>query len=122
MAAQGGDLKAVDHELLPQAQFKLPVPAPSSGYVAPAGGGQDRPGSMALGAGRQRKDVIDLAVELWCKVKWGQGTPGRFAGRGTYQRLCPGPGSRKRSLIGLHYCSGAGVGAAPYLPGNQVTW
>ncbi|HHT71081.1 MAG: pyrimidine-nucleoside phosphorylase [bacterium] len=72
VAAQGGDLKAVDHELLPQAQFKLPVPAPSSGYVARLVADKIGQASMALGAGRQRKeDVIDLAVGIVVQGKVG---------------------------------------------------
>lgn len=73
VAAQGGDVKAADNpELLSQAQFRLPVPAPKDGYVAQLRADKVGRASMGLGAGREKKeDVIDLAVGITVKCKVG---------------------------------------------------
>ena len=73
VAAQGGDVTVADNpELLPQAQFRLPVPAPKDGYVAQLRADKVGRASMGLGAVREKKeDVIDLAVGITVKCKVG---------------------------------------------------
>ncbi|MGI6129045.1 MAG: pyrimidine-nucleoside phosphorylase [bacterium] len=73
VAAQGGDVEAIDHpQLLPQARFRLPVLAPTDGYVAKVRADIIGQASMKLGAGRETKeDAIDLAVGIVVKRKVG---------------------------------------------------
>ncbi|NMA54400.1 MAG: pyrimidine-nucleoside phosphorylase [Firmicutes bacterium] len=70
---QGGDPDAIDcPDLLPQAQFVLPVHAPSNGYVAGLPADKIGRASVALGAGRQKKgDAIDLSVGVILRRKIG---------------------------------------------------
>jgi len=71
--AQGGDPSFVDDfSKLPQAQFKLPVKAPKSGYIKDIK--TEEIGKLAafLGAGRTKKgDKIDLAVGIMFPKKVG---------------------------------------------------
>ena len=64
--AQGGDSRAVhDTQLLPQASLKIPIPAPSSGYVDHITCDQVGICSLLLGGGRETKESnIDLSVGL----------------------------------------------------------
>lgn len=73
VAAQGGNPQVVDDPgMLPQAQLKIPVPAPSAGYVADLRADVIGRAAMLLGAGREKKeDEIDLAVGLVLKKKVG---------------------------------------------------
>ncbi|TVY11545.1 pyrimidine-nucleoside phosphorylase [Paenibacillus cremeus] len=64
--AQGGDASVVDApSKLPQAPYRVAVPAPASGYVASIDAESLGVTAMLLGAGRATKeDTIDLAVGL----------------------------------------------------------
>ncbi|WP_281891013.1 pyrimidine-nucleoside phosphorylase [Paenibacillus sp. YYML68] len=66
IAAQGGDAAVVDRaELLPQAAYRVTVPAPEDGYVQAIDAESLGVTAMLLGAGRATKeDRIDLAVGL----------------------------------------------------------
>jgi len=66
IAAQGGDVRAVDDlSLLPQAPVVEPVPAPRSGYVGAIAAREVGLAAVWLGAGRARKgDPIDPAVGI----------------------------------------------------------
>ncbi|WP_416175816.1 pyrimidine-nucleoside phosphorylase [Clostridium sp.] len=70
---QGGDEAVVDNpEKLPQAKYKIPVPAKRSGFVSNMVADQIGIAAMLLGAGRATKeDKIDLAVGLVLKKKVG---------------------------------------------------
>ncbi|MFI5355858.1 MAG: thymidine phosphorylase [Opitutales bacterium] len=74
VAAQGGDVRAIDDpRRLPQAKFKLTLPAPRAGFVT----GVDAMGvalaALRLGAGRTRaEDVVDPAVGVSRLVKVGE--------------------------------------------------
>jgi len=70
---QGGDVSVVDHpEKLPQAKYKIEVPAKESGFVAKMVADEIGIAAMLLGAGRAAKDdVIDLAVGLMLRKKVG---------------------------------------------------
>jgi pyrimidine-nucleoside phosphorylase len=71
--AQGGDASVVDDpSLLPQAQFKIEVPAKESGYVSKIEADDVGVAAMLLGAGRATKEsIIDLAVGLVLNKKVG---------------------------------------------------
>ena len=71
IANQGGDPHIVDHpELLPQAQYKIEVPAQKTGTEMIAN--DIGIASMMLGAGRQTKeDTIDLGVGIVLNKKVG---------------------------------------------------
>ncbi|EUJ38043.1 pyrimidine-nucleoside phosphorylase [Brochothrix campestris FSL F6-1037] len=71
---QGGDDSVVDHpERLPQAQFKIEVPAKTTGVVANMVADEIGIAAMLLGAGRATKeDEIDLAVGLMLRKKVGE--------------------------------------------------
>jgi len=73
IAAQGGDLAAVDDpSRLPQAAVVQDVPAPRAGYVAGMDAMEVGLTAMLLGAGRAKKgDPIDHAVGVVLRVKIG---------------------------------------------------
>jgi pyrimidine-nucleoside phosphorylase len=73
IAAQGGDLAAVDDpSLLPQAAIIQNVPAPRAGYVTSIDAMEVGLTAMLLGAGRAKKgDLIDHAVGVVLQVKVG---------------------------------------------------
>ncbi len=70
---QGGDDSIIDHpEKLPQAKFKIEVPAKTSGVVANIVADEIGIAAMMLGAGRATKeDTIDQAVGLMLHKKVG---------------------------------------------------
>lgn len=70
---QGGDPTVVDHpERLPQAPYKIEVPAKTSGYVTEIVADELGTAAMLLGAGRATKESeIDLAVGLMLNKKVG---------------------------------------------------
>lgn len=70
---QGGDDSVVDHpEKLPQAKYKIDVPAKESGVVANIVADEIGIAVMMLGAGRATKeDTIDQAVGLMLRKKVG---------------------------------------------------
>ncbi|MCH7321152.1 pyrimidine-nucleoside phosphorylase [Solibacillus sp. MA9] len=73
IAAQGGDASVVDDpSRLPQAKFKIDVPAKQAGYVAKIEADDIGTAAMLLGAGRATKESeIDLAVGLVLHKKVG---------------------------------------------------
>ncbi len=73
IAAQGGDLAAVDDpSRLPQAAIVQDVPAPRAGYVAGIDAMEVGLTAMLLGAGRAKKgDPIDHAVGVVLRTKIG---------------------------------------------------
>lgn len=73
LANQGGDASIVDDlTKLPQAKYKLELPAKQSGYISRMVADEIGVASMILGAGRATKeDVIDLAVGLVLHKKVG---------------------------------------------------
>lgn len=70
---QGGDASIVDDlSKLPQAKYKIELPAKQSGYISKMVADEIGVASMILGAGRATKeDVIDLAVGLVLHKKVG---------------------------------------------------
>ncbi|GGO05512.1 pyrimidine-nucleoside phosphorylase [Saccharibacillus kuerlensis] len=74
LANQGGDASVVDHpERLPQAAYKIEVPAPRSGVVSQIVADEIGVAAMLLGAGRATKESeIDLAVGLMLNKKVGE--------------------------------------------------
>ncbi len=74
LANQGGDASVVDHpERLPQAAYKIEVPAPRSGVVSEIVADEIGVAAMWLGAGRATKESeIDLAVGLMLNKKVGE--------------------------------------------------
>lgn len=70
---QGGDASVVDNpEKLPQADYKIDVPAKEDGFVAEIVADQIGTAAMLLGAGRSTKeDTIDLAVGIMLRKKVG---------------------------------------------------
>lgn len=73
LANQGGDASIVDDlTKLPQAKYKIELPAKQSGYISRMVADEIGVASMILGAGRTTKeDVIDLAVGLVLHKKVG---------------------------------------------------
>jgi pyrimidine-nucleoside phosphorylase len=73
VAAQGGDPRVVDDpSLLPAAPVRLPVIAPSSGYVHAIDARAVGLAVVALGGGRQKKgDPIDGGVGVMVDAKVG---------------------------------------------------
>lgn len=73
LANQGGDASIVDDlTKLPQAKYKIELPAKQSGYISRMLADEIGVASMILGAGRATKeDVIDLAVGLVLHKKVG---------------------------------------------------
>lgn len=70
---QGGDASVVDNpDKLPQANYKIDVPAKKSGFVAEIVADEIGTAAMLLGAGRATKeDTIDLAVGVMLRKKVG---------------------------------------------------
>lgn len=70
---QGGDASVVDApEKLPQAAYKIDVPAKEDGFVSEIVADQIGTAAMLLGAGRATKeDTIDLAVGIMLRKKVG---------------------------------------------------
>lgn len=73
VAGQGGNADVIEHpEKLPQATYKIEVPAKTSGVVSEIIADALGTAAMLLGAGRATKDsVIDLAVGLVLNKKIG---------------------------------------------------
>lgn len=73
LANQGGDASIVDDlTKLPQAKYKIELPAKQSGYISRMVADEIGVASMILGAGRATKeDAIDLAVGLVLHKKVG---------------------------------------------------
>ncbi|MBE3568637.1 MAG: pyrimidine-nucleoside phosphorylase [Bacillales bacterium] len=73
LAAQGGDASVVDQpNKLPQAKYKIDLPAKEDGYIAEMEADSIGTAAMWLGAGRATKEsTIDLAVGLVLKKKIG---------------------------------------------------
>lgn len=73
LANQGGDASIVDDlTKLPQAKYKIELPAKQSGYISRMVADEIGVASMILGAGRATKeDVIDLAVGIVLHKKVG---------------------------------------------------
>lgn len=73
LANQGGDASIVDDlTKLPQAKYKIELPAKQSGYISRMVADEIGVASMILGAGRATKeDVIDLSVGLVLHKKVG---------------------------------------------------
>ncbi|GAX05656.1 pyrimidine-nucleoside phosphorylase [Secundilactobacillus pentosiphilus] len=71
--AQGGDERVVDDPtIMPQAKYKIDLPAKSSGVVAQMTADEIGIASMLLGGGRQTKDdPLDYAVGIELKKKVG---------------------------------------------------
>lgn len=71
--AQGGNRQVVENpDLLPLAQFEIPVRAKTSGYVTKMEADQIGVAAMLLGAGRATKeDQIDMAVGIMLEKKIG---------------------------------------------------
>ncbi|WP_203652012.1 pyrimidine-nucleoside phosphorylase [Secundilactobacillus yichangensis] len=71
--AQGGDQRVVDDPtIMPQAKYKVDLPAKSSGVVAKMTADEIGIASMLLGGGRQTKDdKLDYAVGIELKKKVG---------------------------------------------------
>ncbi len=61
---QGGDVRVIDDPArLPRARIQVPLPAPSSGYIAQADAESIGKACVVLGAGRTRTDeAVDFAV------------------------------------------------------------
>lgn len=73
IASQGGDPSVVDHpEKLPQAAYRIEVPAKTDGTIAEIVADEIGTAAMLLGAGRATKESsIDLAVGLMLNKKVG---------------------------------------------------
>ncbi len=73
LSSQGGDASVVDHpERLPQAQYRIELPAKQDGVVAELVADEIGTAAMLLGAGRATKESeIDLAVGLMLNKKVG---------------------------------------------------
>ena len=74
IADQGGDPAVIDdpEHVLPQAQFKIDLPAPSSGVVSKIVADEIGIASMLLGGGRQKvDDQLDYAVGIMLHKKIG---------------------------------------------------
>ena len=73
LASQGGDASVVDDpSKLPNAPYKIELPATQEGYIKEIVADEIGTAAMMLGAGRETKDsVIDLAVGLVLHKKVG---------------------------------------------------
>ena len=73
VAAQGGDRNVIDHpEIMPQAKFKIELPAKTSGVVSKVEADEMGIASMLLGGGRQKADdQLDYAVGIMMNKKVG---------------------------------------------------
>ncbi|KRK91004.1 thymidine phosphorylase [Levilactobacillus koreensis JCM 16448] len=71
--AQGGDRSVIDHpEIMPQAKYKIPLPAKASGVVSKVEADEMGIASMLLGGGRQKADdKLDYAVGIMMNKKVG---------------------------------------------------
>ncbi|MGQ4558498.1 pyrimidine-nucleoside phosphorylase [Levilactobacillus hammesii] len=71
--AQGGDRSVIDHpEIMPQATYKIPLPAKTSGVVSRVEADEMGVASMLLGGGRQKADdKLDYAVGIMMNKKVG---------------------------------------------------
>ncbi len=74
VAAQGGDVRAIDNpSRLPQAKFQTPLPSPRAGFVRDVDAMGVALGALRLGAGRARADdKIDPAVGVSGITKIGE--------------------------------------------------
>jgi pyrimidine-nucleoside phosphorylase len=72
--AQGGDVRVVDDPArLPQAKFKVPLPAPRAGFVQDVDALGVALAALRLGAGRAKaEDKIDHAVGMSAFLKIGE--------------------------------------------------
>lgn len=73
VAAQGGDRNVIDHpEIMPQAKFKIELPAKTGGVVSKVEADEMGIASMLLGGGRQKADdQLDYAVGIMMNKKVG---------------------------------------------------
>lgn len=73
VAAQGGDRNVIDHpEIMPQAKFKIELPAKTSGVISKVEADEMGIASMLLGGGRQKADdQLDYAVGIMMNKKVG---------------------------------------------------
>lgn len=73
VASQGGDPSITEHpDLLPQAKYKVDVPAQEAGYIKKIIANEIGVAAMLLGAGRETKDSeIDLSVGIVLNKKVG---------------------------------------------------
>lgn len=73
VAAQGGDRNVINHpEIMPQAKFKIELPAKTSGVVSKVEADEMGIASMLLGGGRQKADdQLDYAVGIMMNKKVG---------------------------------------------------
>ncbi len=73
VAAQGGDRSVIDHpEIMPQAKYKIPLPAKTAGVVSRVEADEMGVASMLLGGGRQKADdKLDYAVGIMMSKKVG---------------------------------------------------
>ncbi|MFC6260238.1 pyrimidine-nucleoside phosphorylase [Levilactobacillus fujinensis] len=71
--AQGGDRSVIDHpEIMPQAKYKIPLPAKANGVVSKVEADEMGIASMLLGGGRQKADdKLDYAVGIMMNKKVG---------------------------------------------------
>lgn len=71
--AQGGDRSVIDHpEIMPQAKFKIALPAKTDGVVSKVEADEMGIASMLLGGGRQKADdKLDYAVGIMMNKKVG---------------------------------------------------
>ncbi|MCH4123874.1 MAG: pyrimidine-nucleoside phosphorylase [Levilactobacillus sp.] len=73
IAAQGGDRNVIDHpEIMPQAKYKIPLPAKTDGVVSKVEADEMGIAGMLLGGGRQKADdKLDYAVGIMMNKKVG---------------------------------------------------
>ena len=73
VAAQGGDRNVIDHpEIMPQAKFKIELPAKTSGVVSKVEADEMGIASMLLGGGWQKADYnLDYAFVIILNKKFG---------------------------------------------------
>ena len=73
VSAQGGDPRVVDDPtIMPQAKYKVDLPAKSSGVISKMTADEIGVASMLLGGGRQKADdKLDYAVGIELKKKVG---------------------------------------------------
>ncbi|AYM02827.1 pyrimidine-nucleoside phosphorylase [Levilactobacillus yiduensis] len=73
IAAQGGDRSVIDHpEIMPQAKYKIALPAKTDGVVSKVEADEMGIAGMLLGGGRQKADdKLDYAVGIMMNKKVG---------------------------------------------------
>ncbi|MFC6291024.1 pyrimidine-nucleoside phosphorylase [Levilactobacillus angrenensis] len=73
IAAQGGDRNVIDHpEIMPQAKYKIALPAKTDGVVSKVEADEMGIAGMLLGGGRQKADdKLDYAVGIMMNKKVG---------------------------------------------------